>query len=260
MVSDESHFATARPERPLVTIVVPAYDEVATFPILLDALLPKRLVGADKEIIIVESNSRDGTREIALRYSDHPEVKLILQECARGKGNAVREGLSHACGDIVMIQDADLEYDLDDYDELLAPILDGSAMFVLGSRHGGNFKMRQFTNEPLTATFMNFGHAVFKTALNVMYGARMKDPFTMYKVFRRECLRGIKLECNGFDFDFELVIKLLRAGYRPLEVPVNYHSRSFREGKKIRIWRDPLTWIHALIRYRFVSPFEKDGT
>ena len=93
---------------------------------------------------------------------------------------------------------------------------------------------------------------------NVLYGQRLRDPFTMYKVFWRDCLHGLDLECNRFDFDFELVIKLIRKGYRPLEIPVNYRSRSFQEGKKVSVLRDPLTWLRALLRYRFGSIYRAD--
>ena len=98
---------------------------------------------------------------------------------------------------------------------------------------------------------MNVGHIAFLALFNVVYQQRLRDPFTMYKVFRRDCLHGIPLECNRFDFDWELTAKLVRAGYKPMELPVSYHSRSFGEGKKIRLFRDPLTWVRACFRYRF---------
>jgi hypothetical protein len=116
--------------------------------------------------------------------------------------------------------------------------------------------MRRFADQPAVSAFFNFGHVLFRTALNAIYGQHIKDPFTMYKVFRRDCLHRLKFECNRFDFDFELVIKLLRKGYVPLEVPVNYASRSFKEGKKVSAWRDPLTWVRALVKYRFASIYD----
>lgn len=241
------------------SFIVPAYNEARTFPALMDSLLEKRLPDAvRKEIIIIESNSSDGTREQAAGYEKHAEVQVVYQERPRGKGHAVREGFQYASGDIVVIQDADLEYDLNDLDELLAPLLKYRAAFVLGSRHGGQWKMRQFANQKGMSTFFNFGHQLFTALLNLMYGQRLKDPFTMYKVFRRDCLHRLRLEANRFDFDFELVIKLIRKGYRPLEIPVNYRSRSFGEGKKVRVVRDPLTWMWALIKYRFAPIYETD--
>ena len=241
----------ASPVRKL-SIVVPAYNEAATFDAMMRSLLRKQLpAGLDAEVIVVESNSTDCTRQLAERYASHPRVKLVLEDRPRGKGRAVRTGLAHATGDFVLIQDADLEYDLEDYDALLEPLAQGCEAVVLGSRHGGSFwKMRRFAHQRLLSAFLNAGHWFFTTLLNVMFRQRLRDPFTMYKVFRRDCLFGLTFTCDRFDFDFELLIKLLRKGYRPLEIPVNYRSRSFREGKKVSVWRDPLTWVRALVRLR----------
>jgi 2-polyprenyl-3-methyl-5-hydroxy-6-metoxy-1,4-benzoquinol methylase len=240
-----------RPNIRKLSVVVPAYNEAATFEALMDALLRKEVPELELEIIIVESNSTDGTREIAQRYKDHPRVRLVLQERPQGKGNAVRTGLQHATGDFILIQDADLEYDLEDYDALLEPLVRGRKAFVLGSRHGGNaWKMRRFTDQLLLSTALNGGHWFFTTLVNVLFGLRLKDPFTMYKVFRRDCLYGLTFECDRFDFDYELLIKLVQKGYHPIEIPVNYRSRSFKEGKKVSVVRDPLTWFRALARLR----------
>jgi glycosyltransferase involved in cell wall biosynthesis len=218
---------------------------------VVDAVLDKTLPALDIELIIVESNSTDGTRELAGKYGDHPRVKLILEEKPRGKGHAVRTGLKAADGDYILIQDADLEYDLEDYDALLEPLVEGREAFVLGSRHSGSvWKMRQFSGQVLLSGFLNFGHWLFAMLVNVLFGQRLKDPFTMFKVFRRDCLHGLDFKCNRFDFDFELLIKLVRKGYRPLELPVNYRSRSFKEGKKVSMIRDPLTWLSVLFRLR----------
>ena len=210
--------------------------------------------GLDLEIIVVESASSDGTREIVRRYADHPRVRVIWQDRPRGKGHAVRAGLAQARGDYVLIQDADLEYDLEDYDALLQPLVDGRAAFVLGARHGGAaWKMSQFSGQPLLSAALNLAHLFFRGLINVCFGTRLRDPFTMYKVFRRDCLCGLRFECDRFDFDFEIVLKFLRKGYRPLEIPVNYRSRSFAEGKKVSCVRDPLTWLRALVKFRLVG-------
>jgi glycosyltransferase involved in cell wall biosynthesis len=239
------------PARPKCSIVVAAYNESRTFPVLMDALLKKSTPGIDHEIIVIESNSTDGTRELAKQYQDRPEVKLVLQDKPLGKGHAIREGFRHATGDIVLIQDADLEYDLNDYDALLAPILSHRALFVLGTRHAGDWKMRRFAEQKVLATGLNLGHAFFTGLINILFRQNMTDPFTMFKVFRRDCLFGLAFQCNRFDFDHELVIKLVRKGYRPLEIPVNYCSRSFREGKKVRLFRDPFTWLWIDLKLRF---------
>jgi hypothetical protein len=236
--------------KPLLSIVVPAFNEKATIRELLDAVLATSWPEVDREVIVVESNSSDGTREIVQEYAEHPEVRVLLQERPRGKGNAVREGLAAARGDIAVIQDADLEYDLADYPALLQPLLRGQCVFVLGSRHSGTWKMRSFADQEGLATYLNFGHILFTTLVNVALGTHLKDPFTMYKVFRRDCLYGLKFTANRFDFDYELVMKLVRKGYVPPEIPVNYRSRSFKEGKKVSLWRDPVSWLRAILKFR----------
>jgi SAM-dependent methyltransferase len=240
-----------RRSRPLLSIVMPVFNERATFATTMAAVLAKRLLGVDKEIIVVESNSTDGTRDLVLAYRDHPGVKVVLEDRPRGKGCAVRRGLELATGDFIMIQDADLEYDVNDYDALLDPLMTYERAFVLGSRHTGDWKIRKFTDQVGAAVLFNLGHVLFASLLNILYRQRLRDPFTMYKVFRRDCLHGLTFECNRFDFDYELVIKLLRKGYVPIEIPVNYVSRSFKEGKKVSVLRDPLTWMRALLKFRF---------
>ncbi len=234
-----------------LSVIVPAYNEADSFDTLMQKLIEKQIADLDIEIVIVESNSSDGTREKALRYLHHPRVQLILEDRAQGKGHAVRMGLNRASGDFILIQDADLEYDLNDYEALLEPLRQGRTSFVLGARHGGSaFAMRSFENQKVLSAFLNAGHWFFTTLVNLLFGLRLRDPFTMYKVFRRDCLTGLTFSCNRFDFDYELLIKLVRKGYRPLEIPVNYRSRSFKQGKKVSMFRDPLTWLWALARLR----------
>ncbi len=249
-----------RRTQPLLSIIVPVYNEYRTLATVMNAVVAKEVAGVDKEVIVVESNSTDGTRQIVLGYQDCPGVKVVLEDRPRGKGSAVRAGLHHAEGDFILIQDGDLEYDVNDYDALVEPLRTYQRAFVLGSRHTpGNWKMRKFSDQLIAATLFNLGHFLFATALNLMYGQRLRDPFTMYKVFRRDCLHGLTFECNRFDFDFELVIKLLRKGYVPLEIPVNYQSRSLKQGKKVSVLRDPLTWSWALIKFRFSPLYESTG-
>jgi glycosyltransferase involved in cell wall biosynthesis len=235
-----------------VSVVIPVYNEIPTVRAALDALVAKRIEGYELQLIVVESNSSDGSRDVVLSYRDLPCVTLILEESARGKGHAVRAGLAAAKGEIVMIQDADLEYDLADYENLLAPIAARQHDFVLGSRHTARgWAIRKFTDQKLRAAVLNLAHWTFALMINASLGIWLTDPFTMYKVFRRDCLRDLSLECNRFDFDWELLIKLVRKGYRPVEIPVSYRSRSFAEGKKVSMFRDPLTWMVALVKYRF---------
>jgi SAM-dependent methyltransferase len=246
-----SSVASGEPQECVVSVIVPVFNEQATVRQLLDSLLAKPLASARMEVIIVESNSTDGSREIVNSYAQHDGVKIILQPNPRGKGYAVREGLAAATGDIILIQDADLEYDLDDYEGLLEPLMAWQSMFVLGSRHQSGWKMRKFTDAPLMAAILNAGHQFFRTLMNVALRAQMTDPFTMFKVFRRDALFGIDLRSNRFDLDIELVMKLTRKGYVPLEIPVNYTSRSFAEGKKVSFVRDGMTWVTTILQYRF---------
>jgi glycosyltransferase involved in cell wall biosynthesis len=242
-----------------VSIIIAVYNEAGTVATLLDRVWAQPLPEAAKEIIIVESNSTDGSRALVAEFlARHPceataRINVIHQDGPRGKGHAIRQGLAAATGDIVLIQDADLEYDVADYPELLRPIIEGRTAFVLGSRHMGpnGWKIRKFANGGPRAALMNVGGMLFHALFNLLFNARLTDPTTMYKVFRADCLHGLTLTCDRFDFDFELLGKLLRSGFRPLEVPVSYQSRGFDEGKKIRIVRDPITWLAAMFACRF---------
>jgi glycosyltransferase involved in cell wall biosynthesis len=259
-VPPDSNVHLARKEvvrdRKILSVIVPVFNEGQTFSTAFDKLLAKQVEGLDIEIVVVESNSTDGTRNEVLKYKDHPRVKVVLEDTPKGKGHAVRTGFKHMTGDFVIIQDADLEYDLEDYEALLEPLRRGRSAFVLGARHGGSaWKMRQFNDQPMVAAILNFAHWFFTALINVGFGARLKDPFTMYKVFRRDCLYGIRFECNRFDFDWEIVINFLRKGYQPLEIPVNYRSRSFAEGKKVSFLRDPMTWFRVFLKLR-MSAFD----
>jgi SAM-dependent methyltransferase len=238
---------------PRLSIIVPVYNERATFSQLIDLVLRKRIEDVDIEIIIVESNSTDGTRDDVLKCREHPRVKVVLEDRPSGKGHAVRAGLQHATGDVILIQDADLEYDINEYEALIWPILSYEQNFVIGSRHKGMegvWKIRKFSDSAGLSFFFNFGHLLFLTLFNRIYHQKLADPFSMFKVFRRDCLYGLDFECNRFDFDFEIAIKLIRKGYKPIEIPINYQSRSPAEGKKVTMVRDPLTWLRALWKFR----------
>ncbi len=184
------------------------------------------------------------------RYADHPRVTIVLQDEPRGKGYAVREGFRHVDGGIILIQDADLEYSVADYPALVMPIVEGHADFTLGCRHVRGKPMRIMASSRATATVVNGAHWVFLGLFNATYGTKLRDPFTMYKVFRAECIDGIEFVSDRFDFDWELVAKLVRLGYQPVEIPVEYNARAFDEGKKVRFFRDPPTWIWACARFR----------
>jgi hypothetical protein len=256
MVAIARRSAVAPPnERPWrLSVVLPVYNEKNTFREVIELLLAKTIPGLEIEICLIESNSTDGTREDVLAYADHPRVRLLLEDKPSGKGHAVRKGLEVATGDIILIQDADLEYDLADYEKLLDPIRRLETSFVLGSRHSADrsdWQIRHFSEQRGIASFMNAGHVFFTWFLNVLFSQQSRDPFTMYKVFRRDCINNVPFECNRFDFDIELFGKLIRRGYKPIEIGVRYNSRSFDEGKKVSMFGDPPTWIRAGIRHRF---------
>lgn len=240
-----------RSDRKLLSVIVPVYNEAATVGELLDAVTRKTLDGIDIEIIIVESNSTDGSRDIVKRYADLAHVRLIFEERPSGKGSAVRVGLQHARGDVVLFQDADLEYDVSDYDRLIEPLFSLKRNFILGSRHGARgdgWKIRRFEKRRIFSSAMNLAHLALLRLFNKLFQQTLFDPFTMFKVFRRDCLYGLTFKCKRFDFDIEIAGKLIRKGYTPLEIPVNYRSRSFSDGKKVAIFGDPPTWIKAMFR------------
>ena len=218
----------------LLTVIVPVFNEAAYVRAVLDELLGKQFV-VPHEVIVVESNSTDGTREIAQTFEGRPGIQIIYEDRPRGKGAAVRRGLTAATGTIVLIQDADFEYDLDDYDALLEPIVQRRTSFVLGSRSLGldDWKVRRFARSRVKAFLMNVAQLLFARTFNVLYQQRITDVNTMFKVFRRECIDGVEFDATGFSFDIELACMLVKNGYSPMEVPVNYVARGFDEGKKI---------------------------
>jgi hypothetical protein len=235
-----------------LSIVLPAFNEARFIEQVLEAVLAKQLP-IDRELIIVESNSTDGTRDIVKRYEGRPGVRVVYEDKPRGKGHAVRTGLQHVTGSIVLIQDADFEYDIDDYDALIAPILQRKATFVLGSRSLGldDWKVRKYDTTPIKGFALNFAQVMFARTYNLLYQQRATDVNTMFKVFRTECLDGLDLRGNGFELDIELACKLARNGNSPMEVPVNYVARGFEDGKKIRFWRDAIPSYLTLFRFRF---------
>lgn len=239
--------------RPKLSIIMPVFNEAKTFLETFKRVHEAVMDGVDRELIIVESNSTDGSQDLVRTVEKLPEVRVIYQDAPSGKGHAVRAGMAIADGDILLIQDADTEYDVGDYDIVLEPLLRLSATFVLGSRHigGRTWKIRQFADARALAGLMNLAHQFFTALVNWLYQSDMRDPTTMYKVFRREAVEGIRFRRNRFDFDWELVCKLIRRGHLPAEVPINYRSRSFAEGKKVRFFRDPITWLRAIISSRF---------
>lgn len=242
-----------------LSIIIPIFNEKNTALPLLKSVYLHKIKGIEKEIVIIEDNSSDGTREIVKKFvKNKKNITLILQKVGMGKGTAVRKGLAKATGDIVLIQDADLEYDVSDYEKLITPIIEGKTSFVLGSRHlrhhgKTDWLIRRFKGrERIYAHFMNVGGLFFHKLFNFVYGVKLTDPTTMYKVFKRNLLKEVHLEGKYFELDFEIVGKFIRLGHIPLEVPVNYHARGNSEGKKVRFSRDVWRWVITIFKVRFM--------
>lgn len=236
-----------------LSIIIPVYNEAAYISPLLNRVLAVQLPVL-KEIIIIESNSTDGTREIVKKYETKKEITVLYQDKPFGKGNALKLGFQHATGDIILIQDADLEYKPEEYEQLLEPILSGRTSFVLGSRPLAkeSWGIRKYPGYFFYARLLNIGGFFYTMLFNLLYFTWLTDPATMFKVFKRECIFGMTFKSNYFDLDWELVSKLIRKGHKPIEVPVSYHSRSTAQGKKIRFFRDGFLVFCAILRYRFL--------
>jgi glycosyltransferase involved in cell wall biosynthesis len=236
-----------------LSIILPVYNEKATASLLLEKVLAVSLPGIEKEIIAIESNSTDGTRAVIQRYEAEGKLKAIYEDKPMGKGHAVKTGLAVATGEWVLIQDADLEYNPADYPKLLAPLQEGKTSFVLGSRHLGHqdWRYRRRGTARWVGYFIDCGAWVYTLFFNALYRVALTDAATMYKVFSRRCLEGIHLESDGFELDWEIVAKFIRRGFIPMEIPVSYESRSFAEGKKVKIWRDGWRALIAIIQFRF---------
>ena len=224
-----------------LSVVVPVFNERPTI-----AEIIRRVrdvdAGLDKEIIVVDDCSTDGTREI-LQALASPDLKIILHEKNRGKGAALRTGFARAGGDIILVQDADLEYDPSEYPRLLGPILDGRADVVYGSRFlGGPHRVLYFWH--------SVGNKFLTAFSNMLSNLNLTDMETCYKVFRREVLDKVELKSSRFGFEPEITMKLAKLRYRVYEVPISYSGRDYAEGKKIG-WRDGLAALFHLIRFRF---------
>jgi hypothetical protein len=236
----------------LLSVIVPVFNEADYVRAVLEELLGKRFV-IPHEVIVVESNSTDGTRELVRTFEGRRGISVIYEDRPSGKGSAVRRGLKASGGTIVLIQDADFEYDLDDYDALLEPIIQRRTSFVLGSRSLGldDWKVRRFARSRVKALLMNIAQVLFARTFNLLYQQRVTDVNTMFKVFRRECIEGVDFRATGFSFDIELACMLVKNGYGPMEVPVNYVARGFDEGKKINFVREFFPSFSMFYRCRF---------
>ena len=228
----------------LVSIVVPAYNEAPTIEQVLRRVVEEDL-GGPREIIVVDDGSTDGTADLAEQL-EIDEVRVVRQPVNRGKGAAVRTGITQTRGDIVVIQDADLEYDPVDLPRLLDPLRRGVADAVYGTRLRGG--------EPQRAhLFWHYaGNRLLSLLTNVLFNTTISDMEVGYKAFRGDLIRSIDLRSDDFAFEAEVTAKILRRGIRLYEVPISYYGRTYAEGKKIT-WRDGVIAIAALVRYRVWS-------
>jgi glycosyltransferase involved in cell wall biosynthesis len=225
-----------------LSVIVPVFNERNTV-----AEIVRRMRSVDlpveREIVIVDDGSDDGTRDVLTQLGDST-VRVVKHPVNRGKGAAIRTGLEHATGDVVLVQDADLEYDPEDWPKLLAPVLKGRARVVYGSR---------FTGERRNMLFLHWvGNRFLSLVTNILYNSTLSDMETCYKLFERNVLDGIQLRAERFDFEPEFTAKILRRGVRIYEVPISYAGREPHEGKKIT-WRDGVTALWTLVKYRFVK-------
>jgi dolichol-phosphate mannosyltransferase len=228
---------------PRLSVVMPVYNEKKT---IREIIKQVTKVPIKKEIIITDDGSTDGTREILKNeYSKRKDIRLFFHKENMGKGAATRTGLKHITGDIVIIQDADLEYDPRDYTKLIKPIEEGRTQVVYGSRFlEGKNKHAYDTNM--------FGVKVLTMMANILYNAKITDEPTCYKVFSKKAIKSVNLKCKRFEFCPEVTAKIRKKGFKILELPINYNARTLEEGKHIG-WKDGVEAVWTLLKYRIIK-------
>lgn len=234
-----------------LSIIIPVYNEEKTLREII-ARVEKVVLPIDREIIAVDDCSCDGSALILKQMGDR--VKPIFQSSNQGKGSALRAGIKAATGEVIVIQDADLEYDPNEYPKLIEPIMNGQYQVVYGSRFSGDGGLVQVVrqHEKLYSWhfFYYLGNRFLSLVTALLYGSPITDMETGYKVFKAEVIKGLDLVSNRFEFEPEVTAKILKKGIKIFEVPISYHGREYSEGKKIT-WRDGLTAIKVLVRCRF---------
>jgi glycosyltransferase involved in cell wall biosynthesis len=226
---------------PLLSVVMPVYNERATIEEIIRRVL---VVPIRTELIVVDDGSKDGTRDILTELVKELPFKLIFQPANAGKGAALRRGFAEVTGDLVVIQDADLEYSPEEFPGLIELIVEGRADVVYGSRFLGRHRVFMFSHY--------IGNVIVTFLTNVLYNTMLSDMETCYKVMRTEVLRSMTLDSNGFGIEPELTAKIFKRHYRVYEVPITYDGRNYDEGKKIT-WRDGVVALWVLLKYRFTE-------
>ncbi len=227
-----------------LSIIIPAYNEENNILEITNRVKKVNLGDITKEIIIIDDFSADSTKKILSELKDS-SIKIFFHQQNQGKGAAIRTGLKQATGDIMLIQDADLEYNPQEYPALLKPLLENQAKVVYGSRIK---TIKSNMSEMYKLHY--FGNVFLTIMTNILYGTKITDMETGYKVFRKEVIEGINLRARRFDFEPEITAKILKKGYKIVEVPISFAARKFEEGKKIT-WRDGVKALFYLVRYRF---------
>lgn len=227
-----------------LSVVMPVYNEIRYIEEIIKRV---KSVDIEKEIIVIDDYSTDGTREL-LEKIKNDGIRIFLHERNLGKGAALRTGFKNATGDIVIIQDADLEYDPHDYHKLIRPILNGTANVVYGSR----FLDREHIPHCKSPFYLThfFGNKFLNFLVNIIYKSKITDMETCYKVMKREVLNSINLSACGFEIEPEITASLLRSGFKIYELPISYIPRDYREGKKIS-WKDGAMAVIILLKYKF---------
>ncbi len=234
-----------------LSVVMPVYNERRTIHKILSKVEGLKLKGMKKEIVVVDDFSTDGTREELAKLAKKGGIKVVFHERNKGKGSAVRTGLQHATGDVIIFQDADSEYDPADYEKLVQPIKEGKALVVYGSRFMGK-SIKQLGHGRWVLPTHFIGNKILTLLTNILYGQSLTDMETGYKVFRRDLIMSINFKANRFDMEPEITSKLLKRKIRIHEVPISYNARDFSQGKKIT-WKDGVKAAWCLIKFRFTN-------
>lgn len=232
-----------------ISIIIPAFNEAKTIKELVKLVQEANVSNLEKEIIIIDNNSSDNTNKILDELSKEDQRIKFFVEKNKGKGAAVKRGIRESSGDIIIIQDADLEYDPSDYDAMIKPILNGVTEFTNGVRIESRLRK---TDKIKIGILGWIGNHIITWVTNILYSNNAKEYEGCYKAFTKNIVNSIQIKTNGFDFDNELICKLLKREIKPIDVPIHYYPRDYSEGKKIN-WRDGFKILWTIIKYRFIN-------
>ena len=233
-----------------LSVIIPVYNEIKTIDEVLLKVSGIKLKNVEKEIIVVDDFSTDGTRQ-KLSKMKNKNINFLFHKRNKGKGGAIKTALGHATGDIIIFQDADLEYDVNDYEKLVRPIIEGHSKAVYGSRFLGK-KIKLIGKGKLFLPMNYLGNKFLIILTNVLYNSRLTDMDTCYTVFKSDVIKNLRLKSDGFEVTPEITAKVLKSGIKIHEVPINYAGRDYSEGKKIG-WKDGIIAAYCLLKYRFVD-------